>query len=157
MGGERTTFITPLDVVADSDLEGVGTVRREGDNEYIWCKGVASTAVGSVVVLDEDYATALITTALGAVPRRVAIAMAAIVANKWGWYQIRGIGSVLGVASCAADVALYTDTSNAGHVDDTAVSEHPISNITLNDAVGGGGNALAACKLSYPWTLPQLD
>lgn len=154
---ERTTFITPLDVVADSDLEGVGTVRREGDNEYIWCLGVASTAAGSVVYIDESYATALITTALGAVPRRIGVAKAATVASKWGWYQIRGIGSVLGVTSCAADVALFTDTSNAGHVDDTTASEHEIGDMVLTTAVGGGGNALAPCVMNYPWTRPQLD
>lgn len=154
--GVKKTFITPLTVVADSDLEVIGTVRREGDDHYLWCKGIASCAIGSVVTISEVYQVALITTALGATPKRVGVAMSANVAGKWGWVQIRGVGSVLGVALAAAGVALYTDTSNAGHVDDTATSEHAIHPFILTATVGGS-NALVACHMDHPWTAPQLD
>lgn len=156
--GIKKVFLTPLDTVDDSDKEGVGTVRFEGDNEYVYAKGVASTAAGRVVVLHEDYTTALITTALGAVPRRVAVAMAAIIANKYGWYQVKGQSTgIYCAASCAANVPLYTDVSTDGGLDDTAGSEHAVSNIWLTAAVGGGGAANATGYLNHPHTLPQLD
>lgn len=65
-----------------------------GSAEFIYLKGVASTAVGSVVT----YNTGSGTTALAAVgtnkPQPIAIAMSANVANQWGWYQISGIAVV---------------------------------------------------------------
>jgi hypothetical protein len=154
--GVKKTFITPLTVVADSDLEVVGTVRREGDDEYLWCLGIASCAIGSVVTISEAYALALVTTALGAVPRRIGVAMSANVAAKFGWVQIRGVGSILGVALAAANVDLFTDTSNAGHVDDTAASEHSIADLVITTTVGGS-NALAPCLMNHPWSRPLTD
>lgn len=155
--GSKKVFVTPLDTVDTSDLEGVGTVRREGDEEYVYCKGVASTVLGSVAVIHEDYTTALLTTALGAVPRRVGVALAATVASRWGWYQIRGqCAAVYMAASAAANVQLFTDTSTDGGVDDTATSEHAVLNLWAKTVVGGTA-ANTDAYLFYPHTVPGLD
>ena len=65
-----------------------------GAGEFILLKGVANTAVGSVVT----YNTTTFQTALAAVgtnkPQPIAIAMAAVDAADWGWYQISGIAVV---------------------------------------------------------------
>lgn len=62
--------------------------------EFIYLKGVASTAVGSVVTYDTGtYATTLSAVG-GNIPRPIAIAMSANVASQFGWYQISGIAVV---------------------------------------------------------------
>lgn len=74
----------------------LGTVVRAvdptyGEGEFIYLKGVASTAVGSLVT----YNTSSFTTALAPVgankPQPIAVAMSANVADQYGWYQISGI------------------------------------------------------------------
>jgi len=62
-----------------------------GEGEFILLAGVASTAVGSIVI----YNTSSFTTTLAPVgtniPQPVAIAMSAnTAATTWGWYQISG-------------------------------------------------------------------
>lgn len=84
--------------------------------EYIYLQGVASTAIGSWASFDEDHVTILLTTnAVG----RVGVAMAAIVASSYGWYQIYGKNTVaLGVSGAdVADEPVYT-TGTAGSIDD---------------------------------------
>ena len=61
-----------------------------GAAEFIYLKGVANTVVGSIVNYDDSFQTALDTTGLST-PRPNAVAMAACVANEYGWYQISGI------------------------------------------------------------------
>ncbi len=60
-----------------------------GEGEFIYLKGVASTAVGSIVEYDTSWATGLVTLAVNT-PRPLAVAMSACVANEFGWYQISG-------------------------------------------------------------------
>jgi len=149
--GRKMIFQTKLTDVASSDKEGVGTIRKEGDNEYIWCKGVASTVAGSAVGIDESHATALLTTTTGAAPRRVGFAKAAIVASKWGWYQIRGTSVPMSLAaSCAKDVALYT-TSTGGVLDDTSSSSHKVLTAVADTAVTSA--AVSAGHICYPHTI----
>lgn len=61
-----------------------------GQGEFIFLLGVASTAVGSLVVYDgTTFATTLapVTAGMG---RPLAVAMQASTASQWGWYQIEG-------------------------------------------------------------------
>lgn len=113
----------PLTAVHDSALVPLGTIYREeasdgtGAREYIYLKGVASTVAKDVVTFDENFATTrLVANAVGP----VAVALAAVVANKYGWYQIYGNASV-NSDTTAADKALYIDAST-GRVDDAAVT-----------------------------------
>lgn len=88
-----------LQPIADTDAtqqHHVGMIRKArhstyGEAEFIYLKGVASTAVGSLVT----YNTSSFTTALAPVgsnlPQPIAVAMSANVASQWGWYQISGI------------------------------------------------------------------
>jgi hypothetical protein len=85
--------------IADTDTEQkhkLGTIVRAvdptyGEAEFIYLKGVASTAVGSLVT----YNTSSYTTALAPVgtnkAQPIAVAMSANVASQYGWYQISGI------------------------------------------------------------------
>src|SRR5205085_262824 len=69
-------------------VRGVDSVNGEG--EFIYLLGVASTVVGSLVKWNATtFQTALVAnTANQAVP--VAVAMSANVAGQYGWYQIGG-------------------------------------------------------------------
>jgi hypothetical protein len=79
-----------------------------GGGEFILLAGVASTAIGSVVVYDSaTYLTALAPVGSN-LPQPVAVAMSANTATtSWGWYQIGGLAraaktSGLALASNAA-------------------------------------------------------
>lgn len=73
-----------------------GQSQNYGDAEFIYLKGVASTAEGSAVLYDEAGVTSLLA-ANDKGP--VAIALAAVTAaTSFGWYQILGKAAV----KCAA-------------------------------------------------------
>lgn len=83
----------------------IGNDPDVGEAEFIYLKGLASTAVGDAVTYDE----AGVTTRFAAGTRGpVAIAMSANVANQWGWYQIRGLATVNVVAGVTADSNVMT-------------------------------------------------
>lgn len=82
--------------VDDEQQVPLGSIRKGVDPtlgvaEFIYLKGVASTAVGSVVTYDNSTFATTLSAVGGSIPRPVAIAMAATVAAKFGWYQISGI------------------------------------------------------------------
>ena len=114
-------------------------------NEYMYAQGVASTELGSWVSLDEAHLTTLtVADAQG----RIGVAMAAIVADKYGWYQIYGKASGLCLASFADNGKVYL-TSTAGSVDDADVAgDVVIGAIGRSERVSATG--LATFELNYP-------
>jgi hypothetical protein len=90
-----------------------------GSGEFMYVEGVASAAVGSVVTIDPDgYACALATAnAVGP----IGACVSALVADKYGWVQVRGVAECKVAASFAADKVAYL-TSTAGTVDDAVVA-----------------------------------
>jgi len=88
-----------------------------GEGEFIYLKGLASTAAGDLVVYNGDGVTTR-TVARSTGP--CAVALSACVASEYGWYQIAGIAKV-NAATIAADKQLYL-TSTAGQVDDAVVA-----------------------------------
>jgi len=71
-----------------------------GEGEFIYLKGVASTAAGLMVYYDVNTGTtALTTTSLGLNRGQpLAVAMSANVASQYGWYQIGGAATILKTA-----------------------------------------------------------
>jgi hypothetical protein len=125
-------------------------IRRfdELGNEYIYLKGVASTAVGTWVSFDEaGITTRLVTNAQG----RVAIAMAATVASTWGWYQIYGSAQGLALTLFADNGKVYI-TATDGSVDDTDVSTNVVEGAIGRSAVNET-TLLATFELCYPSVL----
>lgn len=117
--GTKQVFHGDTSQVDDSQKTELGA--RSWDvngNEFVYLSGVASTAAGNWVVYDESYATTLLT-ANEVGP--VAIAMAAITADKYGWYQVFGKNTVAKTDTVAADKALYID-GTAGRADDAGVA-----------------------------------
>lgn len=87
-----------------------------GFGEFIYLKGVGSTVRGSSVLIKDDF-----TTSLSAARDKgaIAVALAATVANTWGWYQIKGTG-VVACQTVAANAPCFLAAS--GTIDDAVVA-----------------------------------
>ena len=116
-----------------------------GTGEFIYLKGVASTVVGSTVVWDSSFQTALTGTGSRG---PVAVAMSANVANQFGWYQISGLAQVLSAAAVASGAPLQTNAT-PGTVDDTATVGQYIDGMVAK-AAAGGASVLFTAALSRP-------
>jgi hypothetical protein len=137
-----TTPQFPLGLIVqarDPDL-GVG--------EFIYLKGVASTAVGSVVLYDQDAYTTSLLAANDIGP--VAFAMAATIANTYGWYQITG-KCVAKVATSYADDALVYATATAGTVDDAVTAGDRVKRARSCSAIDTPSTGLAYIRAERPW------
>ena len=117
--------ITDPDTSAVKTKHPLGTIVRAvdptyGEGEFIYLKGVASTAVGSWVTYNLDDGTTALLAANAIGP--VAIAMSAnVLATTYGWYQISGkaVGACL---TQMADNGQVWATATAGSVDDASVA-----------------------------------
>jgi hypothetical protein len=96
----------------------IGSTNR-GEGEFIYAKGVASVAVGDYCVISPGGDAAIRAVARSIGPGGVA--MAAIVASNWGWFQVKGRAIINVAASFADDLACYT-TATAGTLDDAVVT-----------------------------------
>lgn len=143
--GHAQAFDGDTSSVDDSALHTVGTRAFDASgNEYIYLLGVASTGAGSWVTFDEDGATALLTAdAVGP----VAIAMAATVASKYGWYQIFGVNTVAKTDTVAADKQLFIDGTD-GRADDADVAGDAI--IGAVSCTADTSN-VATVRINYPY------
>jgi hypothetical protein len=127
----------------------LGTRRRVGSKEYIYLTGVASTAAGDVVTFDEAHLTTrLVANAVG----RVAVALAAVVADKFGWYQIYGLGTANVLAGFADNGKCYA-TATAGSIDDAVVAGDLICGMIGRSAIASGQ---ATVELNYPFATDAL-
>lgn len=119
-----------------------------GAGEFIYLKGVASTAVGSWVLYNpDDYSTTLLAANdIGS----VAVAMSANVASQYGWYQIKGkaIGKAL---TGFVDNANVYSTATAGSVDDAVVAGDRVKNAKGASAVDTPSTGLAEFEIDRPF------
>jgi hypothetical protein len=129
--------------------------RDSAGNEFIYAKGVASTAVGSWVIVDEAGVTSLLDTDSSS-KGRVGVAMAVTDATtKFGWYQIYGkaVGKVL--ASFADEGSVFA-TSTGGSVDDSgAGAEVFVYGATGRSAIDTPSTGMAYVELIYPYVTGQ--
>ncbi len=148
------TFVNPQPIteVSATAKVPIGMIVRAEDKattahgvgEFVYAKGVASTVVGSVVTVDEAGVTAL----AGANAKgRIAVAMGATVASKYGWYQISGKASAK-VLSGFADNGICFLTATAGSVDDAPVAGDLIQGMMGRGAVSGG---VAVVEMNRPF------
>ena len=119
-----------------------------GAGEFIYLKGVASTAVGSWVTYNsDDFSTALLAAnAIGP----VAVAMSANVASQYGWYQIQGKAVGL-VASGFVDNANVYATATAGTVDDAVVAGDRVKGAVGASAIGTPAAGQAEFEIARPF------
>jgi hypothetical protein len=121
----------------------------DGD-EYIYLKGVASTAAGSWVQYysdGTDYVTALLTETIAENGANVAVALAATIADTYGWYQICGEVEGASLISNVAGADQFA-TTTAGSLDDAGTTT--IHGIQLIDTAAAAGNV--TYSINYPHT-----
>ncbi len=117
-------------------------------NEYIFLPGVSGVTAGQAVTFTQAATPVVALIAANAVGF-VGVAQAAInTTSKYGWYLVKGRGSVLCAAAVAADKALYIAASNV--VDDGSASGDKINGMWSRSAQSGSPAALTA-ELNYPY------
>ena len=115
----------PIAVTDTTQNHAVGTIVRGvdptyGEAEFIYLKGVASTAVGSIVTYNTSAGTTTLAPAGSNKPQPVAVAMSANVANQWGWYQISGIAVVAKAATVSLAAGVAVGVQSAGVINASA-------------------------------------
>lgn len=142
-----------FDETSTTKKMALGTIVRAKDptygvGEFIYLKGVASTAVGSWVTYNtDDYTTDLLAAnAIGP----VAVAMSANIASQYGWYQISGkaIGKAL---TGYVDNANVYATATAGSIDDAVVAGDRVKLAKGASAVDTPSTGLAEFEISRPF------
>lgn len=146
-------MFTSIRVVAPGTLSEVYTTAKfkvgevvadENGNQYIFGSGVASCVAGSWVSLDEAaQATLLAANAKG----RVGVAMGAIVASTYGFFQIYGKSTTALALTGFADNADCYATATAGSVDDAIVAGDRVKGAIGRSAVSGG---VITVELNFP-------
>lgn len=144
--------------IADLDTtkrHPLGTIVRAvdptlGGGEFIYLKGVASTAgAGYIVRYDDGFQTALNTSALtDALP--LAVSMAACTASYYGWYQISGLA-----VAAKASATTMADGAGLGAASGLAIAVS--TNVQIQGAVvrtvttsSGAGATTVAIAINRP-------
>lgn len=122
-----------------------------GMGEFILLNGVASTAVGSLVIYDgTTYATTLapVTANQG---RPVAIAMSAnIDPLKWGWYQISGTAVVAKSTGITFAATVALGVNSTGKVGASASGKQILGARTANAATVASATTTVNVVLDRP-------
>lgn len=122
----------------------LGAVRRASDgNEYIYLAGAASVVDGEVVAYKPGAWTA-VRLATG-VKGCIAVATAAVVASRWGWFMLSGSDTVNTPSAIASNVPLYIG-GVTGNIDDTAVKGDQILGAILTTAGSQDGTATISIR-----------
>jgi hypothetical protein len=145
--GPRVVSGSPTSI-HDSAENALGTkaVDNEG-NEYIYLKGVASVIAGSWVAFDENYETVGLDTDVAAtMVSMVAVAMAAVVADKYGWFLIDG--SAPAGAATVLDGGKVFPTATVFICDDTGTAGQQVMNAIWRSA---DASSLATVEIHNPF------
>lgn len=128
-----------------------------GGGEAIYLKGSASTVAGSVCVFSgytgTDSTSWLTDLAVANDVGGIGIALAATVADKFGWFQIGGTGIANVAASFAAGNQCYL-TSTDGTIDDAVVAGDAIHGMTSGSAIDTPLTGKAYVNM---WTRPHVS
>jgi hypothetical protein len=145
--GSTGIFAGDTSVVDTTLKHPLGTKAKDADgNEYIYLQGIGSTTAGDWVVFDEAHLT---TRTVSNVKGRIGVAMAAIVASSYGWYQIYGKNIFAhGVSGSIDDNDTLFVCATAGSLDDTDVSADFVLGAIARSADTSG---VFTAELNYPF------
>lgn len=131
-----------------------------GVGEFIYLLGVAATVVGSVVTYDgatagvPTFQTALAPSTAN-LDQPLAVAMAATVANQFGWYQISGSAVVATNGTLAAGPGpVYL--AGSGQVTSTQANGKQVLNARNETATGTPAANQAVVKINRPFAQGQI-
>lgn len=102
----------------------------QGEGEFIYLLGVASTVVGSMVVYNLLTHQTTLAAVTAATSTPVAFAMSANVASQYGWYQISGMTYALKTAVKVAPGSKIYQSGTAGRIMSTSVAGKAILGAT---------------------------
>lgn len=137
--------LTDVDAAA-RNIVGTRTFDDAG-NEFVYLQGIASTAIGSVVTYGLNavpYQTAL---SIAGARGTVAVAMAAVLATQFGWYQIYGYGSALFNGSAVTAALCFS--ASTGKTDDAVVTGDRIEHMYVAATVASA--VLGSVFMAYPF------
>ena len=142
----------PINETSTVQRHPLGTVVKgadpdNGEAEFVYLKGVASTAVGDFVEISAEFATVRLLAASAVIGRPLAVAMSANVLNQFGWYAVRGRVPATFAGAAVAGSRLQA-TATPGAVDDTATAGDFIDGAITAETVSGAG--LGDVFLMYP-------
>jgi hypothetical protein len=116
-----------------------------GEAEFLYAKGVASTAATELIQINGDYST--VRAAGGTIKGLCGIAMSANIAGpNYGWYCIFGAVLCLIAGDVTGDVPAYT-TATAGVLADDIVAGSQVVGSQLMNGLDAGGSAIPGTAL----------
>lgn len=141
---KSTTQNHPLGTIVQADDPTYGT------GEFIYLKGVGSTAVGSWVGYNGVTGATVLATANGNYPLAVSMTTNTTTAS-YAWYQISGVAQALGLTSITHSSGFLWLTSTAGSVDDASVIGDAIINARKTTTVHVVGTFLDTYNIQRPF------
>jgi len=127
-----------------------------GEGTFIYLKGIASTAIGSLVDYDQTLGTTALAPATAGIGP-VAVAMSANVASQYGWYQVRGAAAVKAPNAAVVGAEVFMLAATPGSVDDADVANEQIVNAKFSTTTGTPSSGLAIVQIAYPFHQGQID
>ena len=125
-----------------------------GAGEFIYLKGVGSTAVGDWVGYSPTLGTSVRIAAGGNYPLAVAMS-ACSTTTLFGWYQISGVARALGLTSITHTSGFLAACGTSGAVDDASVIGDAIFGARKTPTVHVVGTFIDTYMLSRPF-MPQV-
>ncbi len=126
-----------------------------GVGEFIYLKGVASTAVGSWVTY--NGATGTTTLAVANANGALAVSMTTNTTTaSYAWYQIGGTATALGLTSITHSTGFLWLTSTSGSVDDASVIGDAIINARKTTTVHVVGTFLDTYWIQRPFVMNRV-
>ena len=122
-----------------------------GTGEFIYLKGVASTAVGSWVGYSPALGTSVLATANGTYPLAVSMTTNTTT-TSYAWYQISGTAQALGLTSITHSSGFLALTGTAGSLDDASVIGDHVFNARKTVAVHVVGTFIDTYNISRPFS-----
>lgn len=138
----------------------IGEIRQaydtdKGVGEFIYLKGVGSTAVGSWVGYTPGTGATVLATANGNYPLAVSMTTNTTT-GSYAWYQISGIATALGLTSITATSGFLWLTGTPGSVDDASVIGDAIINAKKTATVHVVGTFLDTYQIARPFTANRV-
>lgn len=150
----------PIAVTDTVQNHSLGTLVRAmdptyGTGEFIYLKGIASTAIGSMVDYDTYLATTALSPATGGTGA-VAVAMSANVALQYGWYQVEGAAVVKAPNAMVVGADVFSLAATPGSVDDAAVAGEQILNAKVSTTTATPAAGFAVIQINRPFHQGQI-
>ncbi len=145
----------PIATKSSTQKHPLGTIIQAvdatlGQGEFIYLKGVSSTAVGSWVGYFPN-GTSILATANGTYPLAVSLTTNTTT-TSFAWYQISGTANALGLTSITHSSGFLALTGTAGSLDDASVIGDHVFNARKTTTVHVVGTFLDQYAMNRPFS-----